>query len=74
MLQEQHTDIRVVAEIQKGLKGNNDAAADSGSVKTLLEGYVDDLHSHLEMEEQTLVGPWLQLTPEQYKKYRTYLS
>lgn len=86
-LQEQHTDIRVVTEIQKALKIKNDngtatradgdgaaTTTSAESVKTLLQGYVDDLHNHLEMEEQTLVGPWLQLTTEQYKKYRTYLS
>jgi len=32
------------------------------------------LEEHLEMEEETLVGIWLNLSPENYAKYRTYLS
>jgi len=44
------------------------------SCRTALQAYIDDLMDHLDLEEKTIVGPWLMLTEAQYKKYRTYLS
>lgn len=38
-----------------------------------LKTYTASLESHLEKEERALVARWLNLDPEQYAKYRTYL-
>ena len=77
-LTEQHTDIRIVEEIYNDLrKLEADAAGNEELKKTVLEKiskYVEDLKAHLNLEEQTIVGPWLQLTDDQYKTYRSYLS
>lgn len=40
---------------------------------TALKRYVASLEGHLEREERALVGRWLNLTPELYTTYRTYL-
>lgn len=38
-----------------------------------LKTYTANLERHLEREERVLVATWLNLDPEQYAKYRTYL-
>lgn len=85
----QHTDLRVVEDIQtilddesisKRLETQREidpVQADSlpfEQLRPLLESYVHDLKEHLRLEEETLVRPWLQLTEEEYKQYRSYLS
>lgn len=72
-LTEQHSDIRTVAAIQQGYGNHKDKHKDV-HMQPLLQEYVNDMLQHLDFEEKTIVGPWLQLTDEQYKKYRTYLS
>ena len=70
-LMEQHKDLRTVQAIQDGL----DNGADYETViQPNLERYIKDLLEHLQLEEQTLIGPWLHLSLEEYKKYRSYLS
>lgn len=38
-----------------------------------LRDYAVSLEGHLDREERVLVAVWLNLTPELYAKYRTYL-
>lgn len=38
-----------------------------------LKTYAESLEIHLEKEERALVATWLNLDPDQYAKYRTYL-
>lgn len=75
-LQGQHEDLRTVEAIENEFaKALTDpSSCTSASLLELLKGYVEDLEKHLQLEEQTLVRPWLQLTAEQYKTYRSYLS
>ncbi|CAB9512591.1 expressed unknown protein [Seminavis robusta] len=76
-LQKQHGNIRLVSEITEGLdKMVAGSASDEEKAATQekLEAYVKDLMAHLDLEEKTITGPWMQLTPEQYKTYRSYLS
>ena len=75
-LMKQHEDVRAGQEILDGLaklqtEPNEDLKKD---VLRKMKNYVKDLEEHLDMEEKTVVGPWLQLTAEQYKVYRSYLS
>ncbi|CAM9909389.1 unnamed protein product, partial [Discosporangium mesarthrocarpum] len=39
-----------------------------------IRAYRSSLEEHLEREERALVGPWLNLSQEQYKTFRGYLS
>jgi len=77
-LTEQHTDIRIVKEIHDDFsKLEANATSNEELKKSVLDKiskYVEDLKAHLNLEEQTIVGPWLQLTDDQYKTYRSYLS
>jgi hemerythrin-like domain-containing protein len=73
-LMEQHSDIRTVAEIQQGYGNSGRNNGKQKPMQPLLQEYVNNMLQHLDLEEKTIVGPWLQLTDEQYKKYRTYLS
>ena len=68
-LTEQHENTEIYDTIQNGY-----SKSDNGSIKTLLESYRKELLDHLQLEEEVIVGPWLQLTEEQYRTYRTYLS
>ena len=84
----QHSDLRQSMEVKKTLEeqiklsssnssGNNNTTTQlvwKDKVKPQLEQYIQELLDHLELEEQTITGPWLQLSDEEYKKYRTYLS
>lgn len=76
-LMKQHGNIRLVEEIKEGLEQiKSGSASEEGTkaTKEKLSKFVEDLKDHLDLEEKTIVGPWLQLTPEQYKTYRSYLS
>jgi len=53
-------------------KVNN--AISSGEWKDTLKAYVKSMLDHMELEEQTIVGPWLNLSDSEYHTYRTYLS
>ena len=73
----QHGNIRLVSEINEGLakcKGGSATEEEAMATKEKITSYVEDLKAHLDLEEKTIVGPWLQLTSEQYKTYRSYLS
>lgn len=76
-LKKQHGHVRVVREITEGLEKCASGSASEDETKAAqakLEAYVNDLKAHLDLEEKTVTGPWMQLTPEQYRTYRTYLS
>lgn len=45
----------------------------AAAVVVALKSYAAGLEGHLEREERALVATWLNLTPDQYAKYRTYL-
>lgn len=68
-LKGQHQNIETYGAIQ-----DHFSKSDLHSVRTLLESYRQELLDHLKLEEETIVCPWLQLTEEQYKTYRSYLS
>lgn len=76
-LMEQHSDIKQVSEIQdicQNILADPASGDAKGELTTKISAYVKDLEAHLENEEHTIVALWLQLTPTQYKKYRSYLS
>ena len=78
----QHSDLRQSMEVKKTLEellsskssSNNPTQLWKDKMKPQLEQYIHELLDHLQLEEQTITGPWLQLSDEEYKKYRTYLS
>ena len=77
----QHSDLRESTELKQTLEGllsSSDAETNNqiwkDKVKLQLQNYIQELNDHLQLEEQTVVGPWLQLSDEEYKKYRSYLS
>lgn len=45
----------------------------AAEVVVALKSYAASLEGHLEREERVLVAKWLNLDPEEYAKYRTYL-
>lgn len=55
-----------------GVSGGADVAAAAAAVEAL-KAYVASLKEHLEREERVIVSAWLNLEPEMYAKYRTYL-
>lgn len=59
----------------KGLREGGETATSEKATDTVaaLKSYVASLAGHLEREERALVGQWLNLTPELYTTYRTYL-
>jgi hypothetical protein len=74
-LYDQHKDLRTAQAIQEGyLKVRSGDGSYETDVQPHLEAYAQDLMEHLKLEEETIVQPWLQLTDDQYKKYRSYLS
>lgn len=80
-LTKEHGDVKNVTELQeclqKMIKGPGlDTTMDNlkEQVERKMTDYVDDLKQHLDAEERAIVALWLQLTPAQYKKYRSYLS
>src|SRR5690606_3068979 len=56
------------------LNKNNLSNIDYKQLNTLLTQWNDLLNQHLLLEERSIVHLWLNLTPIQYEKYRTYLS
>jgi hemerythrin-like domain-containing protein len=75
-LEKQHHDLVLVETVktnyQAFLSNRNEETvkAWTGSI----DKYAADLLQHLELEERSLVHLWLNLTPEQYSTYRSYLS
>lgn len=70
-LKQQHTEIRLAREIMDGLQGNDKV---TDATREQLQTYVDELLAHVDLEERTLVGPWMQLSDSDYKTYRSGLS
>ncbi|CAN0347733.1 unnamed protein product [Pylaiella littoralis] len=66
------TTLRSAPTTAGGVSGGADVAAAAAAVDAL-KAYVASLKGHLDREERAIVGPWLNLDPEMYLKYRTYL-
>lgn len=66
---------RQVFTLLKGLREGGETATSEKATDTVaaLKSYVASLAGHLEREERALVVQWLNLTPELYTTYRTYL-
>uniref|UniRef100_A0A6S8Y349 Hemerythrin-like domain-containing protein n=1 Tax=Ditylum brightwellii TaxID=49249 RepID=A0A6S8Y349_9STRA len=47
---------------------------DTTKILELMTKFTEDMDQHMRKEENAIVHHWLNLTEEQYKKYRTYLS
>eukprot|EP00934_Nitzschia_sp_Nitz4_P002695 Nitzschia sp. Nitz4//scaffold317_size20466//14802//15587//NITZ4_008666-RA/size20466-processed-gene-0.11-mRNA-1//1//CDS//3329547545//2685//frame0 len=69
----QHNDLGTVEVIRQAFTSGADETV-CEAAQPYLERYVQELHDHLRFEEETVTKVWLQLTKEEYKKYRTYLS
>jgi hypothetical protein len=68
-------DLRTVQAIREAFADEDSSL--EGKHETLMKlptAYVDEFHQHVQLEEESLVQPWLQLTTQQYKTYRSYLS
>jgi len=70
-LTKQHENIRLENEIIDGLKSADSVTPE---IREKIKSYVEGLKGHLDLEERTLVGSWLQLDDADYKKYRSGLS
>ena len=43
-------------------------------LQKLLAQYCNEMEAHMSLEERTITHIWLNLSAQQYKTYRTYLS
>lgn len=66
-LEAQHNDLNASERVFEAMKSGE-------GVKEALEKYQSDLLEHLAAEERVLVHRWLNLSVEDYAKYRSYLS
>jgi len=64
----------ITKKINEFFQNNTNNIQDYKPLIGLLKEYLNDLLEHLKLEEQCLVGIWLNLTPDLYKTYRSYLS
>lgn len=61
------------APMTAGGTSSGDDLMSAAAAVDALKAYAAGLEAHLEKEERAVVGAWLNLDPEMYAKYRTYL-
>lgn len=77
-LEAHHSDKQLEEKAFSLLKSLREQPTSAGEAATeavsALRSYTTGLEEHLEKEERALVSRWLNLNPDLYAKYRTYLT
>lgn len=77
-LEAHHSDKQLEDKAFSLLKSLREQPTSAGEAATetvsTLKSYAAGLEEHLEKEERALVSRWLNLNPDLYAKYRTYLT